>query len=862
MQSRSWPLTCLPLLISIVALPQVTDPTLAYDFVWTGEYSNRWSDWQNWNPYEFGPPTTSDTVRIGNDDNVLIDADFTSANFVNGLTISGGSRLYTNGFEAVVDNSAAGLSALTLVTGLDSTLIITEHNSGVAHDSFDTDLLTIQERALVRLVDGRLEVDSGPLHVGSDSVLSGYGNIDLEASVGAVTTLLKNEGLLRSGQISATVPTHRILSINVSDADGRIDLDGDSGKGEVLVGSRSTLDINGRLRDSFSDRMRFGYDSRLEMAYAWTADANSTIDVDAKSLQAGVASTATIYGRTMTHAGVINVHSGTFYVEPDFLGSSGTIKVGGHGEAAAISFRGASAVLGALHLNGTQAAPASINGDTIQIVSGTRLVVTGYGRASGQFQEWRSNFGAGSSIHVNGRGITSSFEIDGYALVEGNLRLDGNASLAANRIELASGSTTTVDGVGYFLPDDPRFPVIGGGHIILGGGVPDPRIAFQSGGDLDARITGTIEVASAAGRMSGRLLFDGATVSGSTGSRLTFADSVELRNTVVSGGLDLQFEGPMSISGSNNLALRSLTISNDWRIADNQAISASNVSILKTARLLVDPNRTLTLEAEEVYSDGVFTCGSGGKIIIRPVNPTPLVLSGEIALGGGGATIGGHDLETQGNVTGNGQVFTEMSPAPLRWTNAGRVLPGFSPGVIQVNGDYEQTDTAELLIELGGISSETEYDVLSVAGTAELDGSLIVDLIDTGSGLFVPTLGDEFDIVTAAGGFNGTRFATLDLPDLDAGLKWNVSYSHQAVTLQVGLAGDINHDGNRNGADLLDWQRGRSTNLQSRADLAEWEANYGVAASSSVLVSTVPEPTTICMAIISLMSIALKGERS
>jgi hypothetical protein len=61
--------------------------------------------------------------------------------------------------------------------------------------------------------------------------------------------------------------------------------------------------------------------------------------------------------------------------------------------------------------------------------------------------------------------------------------------------------------------------------------------------------------------------------------------------------------------------------------------------------------------------------------------------------------------------------------------NSGTLSPGDSPGVFTINGNYTQTSTGVFLLELGG-ASLGQYDQLFVSGTAKLDGTLDIELID------------------------------------------------------------------------------------------------------------------------------------
>ena len=114
--------------------------------------------------------------------------------------------------------------------------------------------------------------------------------------------------------------------------------------------------------------------------------------------------------------------------------------------------------------------------------------------------------------------------------------------------------------------------------------------------------------------------------------------------------------------------------------------------------------------------------------------------------------------------------------------NAGTVSPGESPGSVTVQGDYTQESTGVLEIQLGGTTAGTQYDQLTVTGTASMAGTLNVSLIDG----FIPQVGDSFTILpysTRSGGFS-----TLNLPE---GYRWGIDYGYSGLTLSVLEGGSI-----------------------------------------------------------------------
>ena len=109
----------------------------------------------------------------------------------------------------------------------------------------------------------------------------------------------------------------------------------------------------------------------------------------------------------------------------------------------------------------------------------------------------------------------------------------------------------------------------------------------------------------------------------------------------------------------------------------------------------------------------------------------------------------------------------------------GTLVPGFSPGLLTVDGNYTQLVDGALEIELGGTARGTEHDAMIVTGALDLDGTLQLIWWDS----FTPSTGDSFDILdwgTRSGSFN-----SLSLPGLPPGLAWDTSNLYVDGTLEV-----------------------------------------------------------------------------
>lgn len=190
--------------------------------------------------------------------------------------------------------------------------------------------------------------------------------------------------------------------------------------------------------------------------------------------------------------------------------------------------------------------------------------------------------------------------------------------------------------------------------------------------------------------------------------------------------------------------------------------------------------------------------------------------------------------------------YSQLPPGPT-------VITGSA--TLTVDGDYTQSASAILALDIG--TSEV-HDRLVVSGVASLAGTLQVLLAD---GSPTPAPGDDFDLLdfqSALGDFD-----TYELPQLEAGLRWDVSSLPLDGTISVALRleGDFNGDGLVNLADFTVWRNhlgatedaavlsgnGTQDNLVDVADYLLWRSNFGNSLSGDGLeqITAVPEPSSV-----------------
>jgi hypothetical protein len=138
--------------------------------------------------------------------------------------------------------------------------------------------------------------------------------------------------------------------------------------------------------------------------------------------------------------------------------------------------------------------------------------------------------------------------------------------------------------------------------------------------------------------------------------------------------------------------------------------------------------------------------------------------------GGSFATSGGATFNLEGgSLVGVGAIHGNVVNI------GGQVNPGGvgASGVLTITGNYVQAMPATLNIELGGLTAGTQYDQLAIGGSATLDGTLQVSLVDG----FTPSSGDSFQVMTY--GSRSGSFATIN----GNGQSYVANYNSNDLTL-------------------------------------------------------------------------------
>lgn len=120
---------------------------------------------------------------------------------------------------------------------------------------------------------------------------------------------------------------------------------------------------------------------------------------------------------------------------------------------------------------------------------------------------------------------------------------------------------------------------------------------------------------------------------------------------------------------------------------------------------------------------------------------------------------------------------------PGNVTNSGQFdLRYFVAATLEIAGNYVQTPTGKLTIDLAGLTQGTQYDWLDVGGSVQLDGTLSIRYL----GGYMPSLGNAFTPVSGAS--RTGSFANYNNLLIGGGLELVPSYTATAAVLTATLS--------------------------------------------------------------------------
>lgn len=344
----------------------------------------------------------------------------------------------------------------------------------------------------------------------------------------------------------------------------------------------------------------------------------------------------------------------------------------------------------------------------------------------------------------------------------GTLRLSNSGSLSNHAVNFSNGATLLFDekAAAYTL-DNVAFT--GSGTVFINSAsvnISGTGIAVNSGATL---------------LMDG----DGATIFGN--GPVAIDGNFTWNRGTISGGASFILNGASAISTTSSKTLDARTLTNNGVITWN---GTGTVDLENNAKIANQAAGSFLIQTDGIIDfitplGGTFEnaglvarqAGAGVAAIDISFHNDGVVEAGSGTLAFTAALVN----DTTGVIRGS----ATLDVSAATFFNYGTFAPGTSPGILAVSGNYAQSDTSALEIELGGTTAGSEYDQLAVSGNADLDGRLNVSFING----FSPQLGDQFDVMLF--GSRSGDFDSLNLPYVGIGKALDTTYTPGSLMLSV-----------------------------------------------------------------------------
>ncbi|KAA5613882.1 autotransporter outer membrane beta-barrel domain-containing protein [Rhodovastum atsumiense] len=631
---------------------------------------------------------------------------------------------------------------------------------------------------------GRTAIDAGATlalsgsgSIAASSEVAANGTFDISAtSDGASIRTLSGNGSVALGAQTLTL----------SNASGTFDGGIDGSGGLSVAGGTATLTGT----NTYSGQTGIGSGATLALSGGGSIAAssevvdNGTFDISAtsngasiRSLSGGGAVALGVQTLTLSDAG------GTFVGAID--GSGGLTVAGGTeiltgtntytgqtgigaGATLALSGIGSIAASSEVVANGRFDISATDNGTSIRSLSGSGGIDLGaqtltLSNAAGTF--------SGSIDGSSGMSVTGGTEtLTGTSTYTGQTGIGTGATLALSGLGSIAASSGVIDNGIFDISATTRGATIrslaGGGTVTLGA---QTLTLSDAGGTFSGSIGGS----------------GGVTVTG--GTETLTGTSTYTGLTTINPGATLALTGSGSIAASEG-------------VLDNGVFDISATSNGATIRTLAGTG-TVNLGAQKLTLTGAadhFTgtiAGGGALVLAAGTEVLNGVVSGtmDMTIDAGSlffnnGTIAAASLIVDGTLRGTGLIRTPT-------TVNGVLAPGNSPGTMSFTAPLTLTAGSVTTFDIDGTGTSNgagnysrivSTDSVTVGGTLQ---PVLRGITGSASNSFVPVLGQQFQVITAAGGVQGSyggmapaNGATDGLP---AGTRFDALYAPTTLTLVV-----------------------------------------------------------------------------
>jgi hypothetical protein len=606
--------------------------------------------------------------------------------------------------------------AITVGGGTNSnqTNFVTMNFLGSASELTIGGTLTLDNYSVLNMNDSGSEISNrGTLSLTGNSTLNMYGTID--NNTGGILSLAGSSALNMYGTTIDNVGTIEISSRGSGGfwIDNNVTLSG---------GGQLELSGSGLLRGAASTDSLTNVDNTISGSgsiggHMFDFTNENTVDANVKggTLSLGDITTVTNTGlMEATNGGILTISLGSGF---NFDNSGGTIKADGTTNGATVNIDNVTINGGTLE---------TVNGGVMQTIAGTETtLLNGVTIASG-------------STYLTAAGTSqTTTELEGTIVNQGAIKVEANG----NESELSLDGNVTLSGGGNV-----ELSTTGAGIALIG---------MASGSGTLTNLNNDIEGAGYIDSGSEMTLLNEGTVDANTSGQALYVSAGTVTNNGIfeaDSGATLDIENSLKNYSSSTHVLTGGTYNAESGIIQLGPLGSSggeittndaNIFLSGSTGEIEDKAGLNALSALATNESGAsFATGSGQEF----TTTANFGNSGTVTIGGGSSFSDTHTSSTFNNQSG-GELQGTGTVVVNTLFNYGTVTPGSSAGsagTLSITGNFTQESTGTLQIEIGGTSAG-QYGQLDISGTANLAGTLAVNLING----FTLAMGDKFNILNA-----------------------------------------------------------------------------------------------------------------
>jgi hypothetical protein len=399
----------------------------------------------------------------------------------------------------------------------------------------------------------------------------------------------------------------------------------------------------------------------------------------------------------------------------------------------------------------TNTGTLNISGSTARSFSGVKLANAGTinWSSTGSFQinsgSQLRNLASGlfdiqnDSTLLYAAGLASSFSN------QGTVRKSAGAGTSALSVPFSGGTVEVLTGT--LNLSGINSSTSGGDFTVASGAVLD-----LNGGSGTHTYTG-----SYTGTGAGTVRLNGGTLAvGAAGASFNFSGNLfQWSGGILSGSGVLTNTGTLNISGSAARSFSGLTLAN-----------AGTITWSSTGSFQINSGSQL-----RNLASGLFDIQSDATLLYAAGLASSFVNQGTVRKSAGAGTSA---LSVP--LTNNGTIDAQSGTLNFSTlVNNGQISLGAAARPMAISGSFTQAAAGVLNIKIGGLGAGTQFDQISVGGSAALGGTLNISHI----GGFMPGTGNSFQVLNY--GSHSGAFASINSP----GQTYTPSYSAANLTLTV-----------------------------------------------------------------------------